>query len=78
MLQTSRLFRVDLTKIRGQGDFDCPKCGTRISPDDRTEKTYKILGTFMKENKLDSVTLQCVRCESEIHIVGFNTLRIDK
>jgi len=49
-LQTSKLFRVDLTKIRGKGDFDCPKCGTKISPHDRTEKRYRILEAAMKED----------------------------
>jgi DNA-directed RNA polymerase subunit RPC12/RpoP len=75
-LQTSRFFTVDLTRIRGKGDFSCPRCGTKISPDDRTEKTYKILEAKMRGDELDSVTLQCNRCDSQIHLTGFRALRI--
>ena len=77
-LQTSKLFRVDLTKIRGKGDFDCPKCGTKISPHDRTEKRYRILEAAMKEDELSGITLQCSRCESQIQLIGFNALRTNR
>jgi phage terminase large subunit GpA-like protein len=77
-LQTSKLFKVDLTKIRGKGDFDCPKCGTRISPNDRTEKKYRILETLMKGDELDAVMLQCNRCESQIRLTGFNNLSTNR
>jgi len=77
-LQTSKLFRVDLTKTRGKGDFDCPKCGTKISPDDRTEKRYRILEAAMKGNELAGITLRCNRCESQIQLTGFNALRTNR
>lgn len=77
-MQSSKLFRIDMKKIRGKGDFNCPKCGTKISPDDRTEKQYRILEALMKEDELDAVTLQCNRCASQIQLTGFNALRIDK
>jgi hypothetical protein len=77
-LQTSKLFKVDLTKIRGKGDFDCPKCGTRISPNDRTEKKYTILETLMKGDELDTVMLQCNRCESQMQLTGFNNLSTNR
>jgi len=77
-LQTSKLYRVDLTKIRGKGDFDCPKCGIKISPDDRTEKRYRILEAAMKGNELAGITLRCNRCESQIQLTGFNTLRTNR
>ena len=77
-MQSSKLFRIDMKNIRGKGDFNCPKCGTKISPDDRTKKRYRILETLMKENELDAVTLQCNRCESQIQLTGFNALRMDK
>ena len=77
-MQTSKLLRVDLTKIRGKGDFNCPKCGTRISPNDRTEKKYRILETFMKGDTLDAVMLQCNRCESQIQLTGFDTLSTNR
>jgi phage terminase large subunit GpA-like protein len=73
-LQTSRFFTVDLTKINGRGDFNCPKCGTKISPDDRTQKAYRILQAYVKEDQLESIMLQCSRCESYIHLTGFHAL----
>lgn len=73
-LQTSRFFTVDLTKIKGKGDFSCPKCGTKISPDDRSEKTYKIIEAHVREDELDSIMLRCNKCESQIHLTGFHAL----
>jgi len=77
-LQISKLYRVDLTKIRGKGDFDCPKCGMKISPDDRTEKRYRILDAAMKGDELAGITLQCNTCESQIQLTGFNALRTNR
>jgi len=77
-LQTGRFFTIDLTKIKGRGDFNCPKCGTKISPDDNTEKTYTILETLVKEGQLDSLMLQCNKCESHIHLTGFRALSMTR
>ena len=73
-MQMSRFFTVDLTKIKGKGDFSCPRCGTKISPDDRSEKAYKILEAHVRRGELDSIMLQCNRCESQIHLTGFHAL----
>ena len=73
-MQTVRLFNIDLTKIRGNGDFKCPVCGAKISPDDQTEETYTILETIMKGENLDRIILQCNKCRSQIQITGFQTL----
>jgi predicted RNA-binding Zn-ribbon protein involved in translation (DUF1610 family) len=75
-LQSCGFFTVDLTKVKGKGDFSCPRCGTKISPDDRTEKTYKILEAHMKGDELDSIVLQCNKCESHINLTGFLALRM--
>lgn len=77
-MQTSRFFTIDLAKIRGRGDFSCPKCGAKISPDDSTEKTYRILETLMKEDQLDSIMLQCNKCESHVHLTGFRALSMTR
>jgi DNA-directed RNA polymerase subunit RPC12/RpoP len=77
-VQTSKFFTVDLTKIKGKGDFNCPRCGTKISPDDRTEKTYKILETHMRGDELDSIMLECIKCESQIHLTGFHALSMTR
>jgi DNA-directed RNA polymerase subunit RPC12/RpoP len=77
-LQTSRFFTVDLTKINGKGDFSCPRCGTKISPDDRSEKVYKILEAHMRGDELDSIMLQCNKCESQIYLTGFRALSMTR
>jgi len=59
MKQTS-VFRIDLNKIEGDGDFPCPSCGVIISPDDDSERVYKIIDmeTF-EDGSLKSLSLLC-------------------
>ena len=42
-------FKVDLSNIQGNGDFQCPKCSTTISPDDETDDLYYILETKVRD-----------------------------
>jgi DNA-directed RNA polymerase subunit RPC12/RpoP len=63
-----------LTKIRGKGDFRCPRCGIKISPDESTEETYTILEPVMKGDSLEKILLQCNKCGSKIHLTGFYSL----
>ncbi len=63
---------------REANSFDCPKCGIKISPDDRTEKRYRILEAAMKGDELAGITLRCNRCESQIQLTGFNALRTNR
>jgi len=65
------IFKIDLTKIEGDGDFPCPKCGAVISPDDQTEEAYSIVDTKMKGDMLEELVVVCNKCSSRIHIVGF-------
>ena len=74
-MQQVKLFTLDLTKVKGRGDFKCPKCGAKISPDDETENAYTILRTVVKGSSLDSITSQCNRCQSQISLTGFNLLK---
>jgi predicted RNA-binding Zn-ribbon protein involved in translation (DUF1610 family) len=48
MNKTNVSYKIDLTKIDGDGAFPCPKCGTMISPDDESEEIYKIINTEME------------------------------
>lgn len=77
-MQTTKFFTVDIAKIKGKGDFSCPKCGIKISPDDPTEKTYKILEAIMKQDELESIMLQCNACSSQIHLTGFHALSMTR
>lgn len=70
-MKQSQAYKVDLTKIEGDGDFPCPSCGTVISPDDETEDVYVILETRLKNEALQELVIQCNRCKSKIHLTGF-------
>ena len=72
---TQTIYKVNLTKIDGPGDFNCPVCRTFISPDDMDEKTYKILEVRSEGNFLAEVLLQCNKCHNTIRLVGFDVLR---
>jgi DNA-directed RNA polymerase subunit RPC12/RpoP len=69
------LYTIDLTKIVGNGNFACPRCGTKISPEDESETVYSILGLKVKSNGLEEVLIRCNRCSSHIHLTGFSLLR---
>jgi len=70
-MESPTKFTVDLTKIEGEGDFPCPKCGATISPDDETEKVYSIIETKVKGGSLEELIILCNKCGSEIHLLGF-------
>ena len=64
-------YTVDLTKIDGDGTFQCPKCGTVISPDDESEDTYQIVNTRVKGDELAELVLTCKKCGANIKLTGF-------
>ena len=67
----SGTYTVDLTKIDGDGAFQCPKCGAIISPEDETEEVYTIVETKIKKDELTALTLKCNQCGSKIKLIGF-------
>jgi len=71
------VYEVDLTKIKGEGDFPCPSCGVVISPEDETEDVYSILETKVKGESLEELVIQCNKCGSKIRLVGFITPELD-
>ena len=71
------VYEVDLTKIKGEGDFPCPNCGVIISPEDETEDVYRILETKVKGQTLEELVIQCNKCGSKIRLVGFLVLDTD-
>jgi len=73
-LQKTGFLTVDLTKINGEGEFNCPKCGIGISPDDMTEETFTVLDTVFKEDSIEKIILKCNKCGSQIHLTGFHLL----
>ena len=73
-MRTSTVFKLDLKKIDGKGDFPCPKCGVIISPDDVSEEIYSILEVKSSGGRLEKLVILCNKCGSIIHLVGFELL----
>ncbi len=65
------LYTVDLTKIEGDGSFQCPKCGTGISPEDETEDNYQIIDTKVVNDELVELEISCGSCGTRIKLTGF-------
>ena len=78
-MKQTQVYVLDLTAIKGNGDFQCPKCGTTISPDDETEGAYSILEPKLNSQGLEEIVIQCNRCTSQIELTGFTLLqKLDK
>ena len=65
-------YRIDLTKIDGDGEFPCPRCGVNIRPEDITNDKYDILRINSENGFLEEVVIACKKCESTIYLVGFS------
>jgi hypothetical protein len=74
-MKQEHVYKIDLTKMDGNGDFACPRCGTEISPDDETESAYTILGSKANTNGLQEIEICCNKCTSHIHLTGFSVLQ---
>lgn len=74
-MKQRRVYRVDLTKIDGNGDLSCPQCGIVISPDDATEEKYTVLEPKINSMGLEEVVILCNGCGSRIHLTGFSLLQ---
>ncbi len=74
-MEQAQVYKLDLTKIHGSGDFSCPKCETKISPDDDTEESYSIIEPKVNSQGLESLIIRCRKCSSHIHLTGFSLLQ---
>jgi len=75
-MNQSQVYEMDLTKTGGDGDFQCPECGTAISPDDCTEEAYSILEAKVNDQGLlEELVIRCNKCASELHLTGFSILQ---
>ncbi len=74
-MRQTHAFKVDLTKIEGNGEFSCPRCGAIISPDDECEEVYSIFGSKANADGLEELVIRCNRCSSHIHLTGFSMLQ---
>ena len=73
-MKQKNAYVIDLTKIDGEGDFSCPRCGATISPDDCTEDNYTLGEAKVNANGLEEIIIFCNNCESQIHLTGFSFL----
>jgi len=68
-------YKIDLTKIDGNGDFFCPRCMSTISPEDNTEEAYSLLEPKVISNDLEELLIRCNICASHILLTGFSLLQ---
>ena len=73
-MEQQTVFEVNLTKIQGDGDFPCQKCGVSISPDDESEEVYCVQETIVRNDNLEEVFIKCQKCGSTIRLNGFSNL----
>lgn len=73
-MQRIEFYTINLTKVKGTGEFKCPKCGTMISPDDKTENVYTIVEPVVENESLKTLIIKCNSCGSQIHLTGFDLL----
>jgi hypothetical protein len=74
-MKQMHVFTLDLTKMKGNGDFPCPRCGNLISPDDCNEDAYTILEPKVNEQGLEELVIRCNKCASQLHLTGFSLLQ---
>ena len=74
-MKQENAYALDLTKVKGNGSFSCPRCGAKISPDDCDEEAYSVLEIKTNNLDLDEVVISCNRCNSEIQLTGFSLLQ---
>ena len=73
-MEQTQAYKLDLTKLSGEGDFFCPKCGSLISPDETTDETYCILEPKVNSHGLEELVICCNVCKSHIYLTGFSLL----
>jgi predicted transcriptional regulator len=61
-------FSIDLAEIGEKGYFLCPKCGVKISPEDRTESVYKVVEIKPTKDGNDGKYLVLCNCGTCIKI----------
>jgi hypothetical protein len=67
-------YEIDLGNADGDGSFQCPCCGLKISPDDESEDNYEILDTKVVNDELAELDISCGKCESKIKLIGFQAV----
>jgi predicted RNA-binding Zn-ribbon protein involved in translation (DUF1610 family) len=66
------VYRIELSRLKNDGTFKCPNCGTKISPDDCSDKAYSIIDINVNSYGLEEVIVRCNRCQSQIYLSGLS------
>lgn len=67
--KASEAYKVDMSSIKEDESFQCPKCGMTISPDDESGDSYQIIDTKVDGNDdLAELTIVCGKCRSTIKV----------
>ena len=74
-MKQKQVYVLDLTRMNGDGEFFCPKCGTIISPDDDSDEAYSVLEAKVEKGILTELIVRCNRCASQIRLTGFSLLQ---
>ena len=69
-------YKVGLSMMNKKGDFPCPQCGAKISPDDCSDQAYSILDININSIGLEEVVIRCNKCTSQIHLTGFSPVEL--
>ena len=67
---TEVIYKKDLSKTDKNGTFFCEGCGTEINPDVEDNTVYEI-STRMKDDKIESIIVDCKKCGSKTELDGF-------
>jgi DNA-directed RNA polymerase subunit RPC12/RpoP len=66
-------YTIDMTAIKEDGSFECPKCGKPISPEEpESEDTYQILNTKVVDG-FAVLVFSCAKCKSTLKLPGIPT-----
>ena len=64
-------YKLDVATTKRSGDFACPCCRIKISPDDHSENVYSLGDIKLNKSALEEIVLRCNRCNSIIRLTGF-------
>lgn len=73
-INQTNLYKIKINTTDHDGDFLCPCCGVKISPDDDSEQVYSIVDIKVSFGSLDEVVICCNKCMSLIHLTGFSKI----
>ena len=73
-----QFYSIDLKNVNKHGDFQCPKCGKKIDPDDESGNVYTLSNTKLTDRgDIKSMNIFCY-CGASIELTGFQPIKEEK